>query len=172
MTVRTENKQLLTDKELYAQFESISISHSVLSRIPYHISIEYFILPYSVDEKGRIEVLMAYPHDAEMIQAVQVHTGVCIKPTEIAKDYLLKLIAKHYDIAKSDDEIAAVEKEDRGPQRLSYSRTDSTISIVNDIIHEAIRLRASDIHMEPFEREMCVRFRVERNPPGDDDYSG
>ncbi len=154
-------KSSLTDKDLFKQYEGISISHSVLSRIPYHIAIEYFILPYSIDEKGRIEVLMAYPHDAEMIQAVQLHTGVCVKPIKIGKDYLLKLIAKHYDIAKSEDEKAEELKEERGPQRLSYSRTDSTISIVNDIIHEAIRLRASDIHLEPFEREMCVRFRVD-----------
>ncbi len=104
---------------------------------------------------------MAYPHDTEMIQAVQLHTGVCVRPTGIGKDYLLKLIATHYDFVKSDDEIAAEEREERVPQRLSYSRADSTISIVNDIIHEAIRLRASDIHMEPFEREMCVRFRVD-----------
>ncbi len=33
--------------------------------------------------------------------------------------------------------------------------------MVNDIIHEAIRLRASDIHLEPFEREMAVRFRID-----------
>lgn len=93
-----------TDKELFSQFESISISHSILSRIPYNISIEYFILPYSVDDKGRIEVLMAYPHDAEMIQAMQLYTGVCVKPTEMGKDYLLRLIAKHYDVLKAEEE--------------------------------------------------------------------
>lgn len=156
----------ITDEQLYEQLEGISISHSVLSHIPYAIAIEYFVLPYSVDEKGRIEVLMAYPHDAEMIQAVQLHTKVCIKPTQMGKDRLLKLIAKHYDVLKKEGESQPSRKasaglEESGPQRLSYSKTDSTISIVNDIIHEAIRLRASDIHMEPFEREMCIRFRVD-----------
>ena len=39
--------------------------------------------------------------------------------------------------------------------------TTSAITIVNDLIHEAVRLRASDIHLEPFELEMGVRFRVD-----------
>jgi type IV pilus assembly protein PilB len=45
--------------------------------------------------------------------------------------------------------------------RLSYNKADTTIALVNDIIHEAVRLRASDIHIEPFEREMRVRFRID-----------
>ena len=39
--------------------------------------------------------------------------------------------------------------------------TASAITIVNDIIHDAVRLRASDIHLEPFELEMGVRFRID-----------
>ncbi len=163
MLTETENKIILSDKELFSKFERISISHSVLCRIPYNIAIEYFVMPFSVDEKGRVEVLMAYPHDAEMIQAIQMHTGVCIKPLSIGKDYILKLIAKHYDIENVIDinKNIAEKGENAGLQRISYNRVDSTISIVNDIIHEAIRLRASDIHLEPFEREMCVRFRID-----------
>ncbi len=165
MENKTDIESLVTtDEQIYNQFEGISISHSVLSQIPYTVAIEYFVLPYSIDEKGRIEVLMAYAHDVEMIQAIQLHTGVCIKPKAIGKDYLLKLIAKHYDIDKSGpetEEKVTVSRDREIPQRLSYNRLDDTVSIVNDIIFEAIRLRASDIHFEPFEREMCIRFRVD-----------
>ncbi len=153
----------ISDKKLYDHFERISISHSVLSLIPYTIAIEYFVLPYSVDDKGRVEALMAYPHDSDMIQAIQLHTGQCIRPKAIGKDYILKLISNHYDIDKVEnrEETQKPQEENNVPQRLSYNRIDTTISVVNDIIFEAIRLRASDIHLEPFEREMCVRFRID-----------
>jgi len=46
-------------------------------------------------------------------------------------------------------------------RKLIYNKGESTIIMVNDIIHKAIRLRASDIHCEPFEKEMAIRFRVD-----------
>ena len=157
------NRIVQEDKELFKQFETISITHSILYRIPYAIAIEYIVLPYGIDKKGRIEVLMAYPHDTAMIQAVQLHTGVCIKPRAISKDNILKLIALHYDKKHSEQssEMATSGIEEKRLPRLSYNRNDTTITIVNDMLQEAIRLRASDIHLEPFEREMCVRFRID-----------
>ncbi len=150
------------EKVMFDQFNDLSISNSVLTQIPYHVAIEYFVLPYAVDEKGRVECLMAYPHDVDMIQAIQLHTQSFIKPKEIDKDSLLKLISKHYDRDNSATTYDNEKEElSTAPQRISYNKQNSTISVVNDIIHEAIRLRASDIHFEPFEREMLVRFRVD-----------
>lgn len=161
-TLPTQN----TKDTVYEQYCGISISNSVLSRIPYHVAIENFILPIAVDERGRIEALMAYPENAEMVQAVQGYTNSCIKPTGVAKETLLKLISRHYD-QEVRDRLAAggASRTDysagSAPQRISYNHQSSTIAIVNDIIHEAIRLRASDIHCEPFEREMLIRFRID-----------
>lgn len=150
------------EHDRFEQFKSISISQSILCRIPYTLAVEYFVLPYSIDQRGRIEVLMAYPDDAAMIQAVQMHTGVCIKPQQCSKEQILQLIACHY--GKNDAGTDSGKNDDTGSpgvQRLYYSKIETTISIVNDIIHEALKLRASDIHLEPFEREMRVRFRVD-----------
>jgi type IV pilus assembly protein PilB len=138
----------------------MSIPHSILSIIPYNLAIEYFVLPFGIDEHGRIQALMAYPGDADTLQRIQLLTGSCFRPVEVSKDTLLPLITKHYGA------LAAVEKKDDSEQasskkRLVFNQTSSTIGVVNDIIHEAIRLRASDIHLEPFEREMLVRFRVD-----------
>jgi type IV pilus assembly protein PilB len=142
-------------------FETLSIPHSVLSQIPYTVAIEYFVMPYGVDSKGRIEVLMAYPHDCETIQNIQLHCGACIKPQPIAKETLLKLISKHYGALASSPKQGDLPHEIKSSRRMSMNHGDTTLVLVDDVIHEAVRLRASDIHMEPFEREMCVRFRVD-----------
>jgi type IV pilus assembly protein PilB len=144
----------------FESLEAMSIPHSILSIIPYNLAVEYFVLPFGIDEHGRIQALMAYPGDADTLQRIQFLTGSCIRPVEVSKDTLLPLITKHYGA------LAAVDKKDVSEQasskkRLVFNQTSSTIGVVNDIIHEAIRLRASDIHLEPFEREMLVRFRVD-----------
>jgi type IV pilus assembly protein PilB len=153
----------LAVSEALAHLDQLSIPHSILSRIPYHLAVEYFILPHGIDSIGRLEVLMAYPFDVETLQSIQLHTNALLRPTKVPKDILLKLIAKHYGslVASKEGVATGAEAHTKGPGRLSINRSDSVVNIVNDIVHEAIRLRASDIHFEPFERELCVRFRID-----------
>jgi type IV pilus assembly protein PilB len=163
MQSTTSPKIATPSKDSLESFEALSIPHSILSLIPYNLAIEYFILPFGIDEHGRIQALMAYPGDAETLQHVQLHTGVCVRPVEVPKETLLALIAKHYG-ALSAVATESKEREDASApskKRLAFNQASSTITVVNDIIHEAIRLRASDIHLEPFEREMLVRFRID-----------
>jgi type IV pilus assembly protein PilB len=145
-----------------SHLDSLSISHSILSILPYHIAVEYFALPLNIDSKGRLEALMAYPGHVETLQALQMYTGMAIKPVSGAKEFVLSMIAKHYGAEKKQgSESRIVEPITGGSKRLLYNANESTVNIVNDIIHEAIRLRASDIHLEPFEKEMLVRFRID-----------
>jgi type IV pilus assembly protein PilB len=148
--------------ESVSPLDSVSISHSILSILPYHMAVEYFALPLNIDSCGRLEALMAYPGHVETLQALQMYTGMTIKPIPAAKEFVLSMIAKHYGAEKKQgSESRIVEPNAGGSKRLLYNANESTINIVNDIIHEAIRLRASDIHLEPFEKEMLVRFRID-----------
>jgi len=142
--------------------DSLSIPHSVLSVVPYEMAIEYFVLPYAVDETGRISALMAYPNEVEVLKAVQLVTNAPLKPTTVPKDTILKLIRKHYGASVERKTGEGSGSGERGVrQRMAFNKTDTTVAVVNDVMHEAIRLRASDIHWEPFEREMRVRFRID-----------
>jgi type IV pilus assembly protein PilB len=139
------------------QLQSASIPHSTLSLIPYDNAIEYSVLPYAFDSQGRLETAMDLSSDIDRLQKLQTVLGYAVKPRQLDRANILLLIAKHYG-----PQAQRTEKDERAAdRRLIYNSGDSTITIVNDIIHEAIRLRASDIHLEPFEREMAVRFRVD-----------
>lgn len=148
---------------LHQQFEPLSIPHSILKRIPYQLAIEFAVLPFGIDDRGRLEVLMASPQQPRLLQAVQMHVGGLIKPRPMDKGALVRLIALHY--GKHESHSAPSPAKALSPttpaRRLSCNPLDSAVTVVNDIVHEAIRLRASDIHFEPFEREMVVRFRID-----------
>lgn len=139
-----------------------SIPNTVLKLVSYQVAIEYFVLPIALDDYGRIEMLRAYPHDSELLQKIQLITGAVVRPRTIDKEQILKLIAKHYDSTVSSASSGESGKKATAPaDRLQLSKNSSAMSLVDDMIAEAIRLRASDIHIEPFEREMRVRFRVD-----------
>ncbi len=100
---------------------------------------------------------MAHPEEIDSLQKLQVFTGKLLKTTKINRDDLLKLISKHYGPISEN----ALKEQLKTEKRFSINVTDSAITVVNDIVHVAVRLRASDIHLEPFELEMGVRFRID-----------
>jgi type IV pilus assembly protein PilB len=104
---------------------------------------------------------MAYPHHVETLQALQMYTGMAIKGVGADKEFVLGMISKHYGSDKKESREKATNEAVASTRRLLYNPNESTVTIVNDTIHEAIRLRASDIHLEPFEKEMLVRFRID-----------
>lgn len=145
-----------------ADLEKLHVPHSVLSVIPYPVAIEYFALPYGIDESGRIEMLMAYPYDIDSIQALGVHADALIKPRAVKKDEIMRLIAKHYGKrGEKSPKSDPTETLSSSSQPFRITTGENAITIVDDIVHEAVRLRASDIHLEPYDREMNVRFRID-----------
>ena len=74
------------------------------------------------------------------------------------REFVLQMIVANYG---KQIEQAKEQRSDTMQGSLSIHPSASATTIVNDIIHEAIRLRASEIHFEPFEREMAIRFRID-----------
>lgn len=144
-------------------FDNMSVSHSVLSLVPFAMAIEYFAIPYKIDEHNRLEMLMAYPHDATGLQTLQMVSGHLIKPVPVERERLLQLIKKQYGETQKAKGASTSDAQSAPAvsRRLIYNPHNTTTVVVDDILHEAIRLNASDIHLEPFEREMCVRFRID-----------
>ena len=77
--------------------------------------------------------MMFSPDNPDILQKLQLFTGKLIKPKKIERENLLKLISKHYGpiSEKSQKEYKESEK------RFSINLTTSTITIVNDNIHDA-----------------------------------
>jgi hypothetical protein len=86
-TLTTPAKTVSDD--LFSTILNTTISHSVLSLLPYSLAVEHFALPLGFDNKGRLLVLMAYPSDPDLLQKVQFHTGKMVRPKALGRDQVL-----------------------------------------------------------------------------------
>lgn len=148
----------IDQKPLPEGFNSQSISQSILSLLPPDIAVEYAALPFATDQYGRLDILIENPYIIENIQILQLHSGMIIRPHRAPRDTVLKLIDFFYGSQQFEQKVHGKSDKQR---RFAINLLETTVVIVNDLIHEAIRLRASDIHFEPFEKEMMVRFRID-----------
>ena len=119
--------------------------------------------PLSVED-STLTLAMADPLDFDTIAAVRAFSGLKIATVLAAEQDVLDAIDKHYgETAKQSIEAefdTAQASEDLEHLRDMASEAP-VIRLVNAMIAQAIEQRASDIHIEPFEKEFRVRFRVD-----------
>ena len=106
---------------------------------------------------------MADPLDFEAINAVQTFSKLEVRPQLAAEQDILDALDRVY--AEGDRQSATIgfatgDEEDLEQLR-DMASEEPVIRLVNAMIAQAIEKRASDIHIEPFEKEFRVRFRVD-----------
>jgi general secretion pathway protein E len=120
------------------------------------------LFPVSIEE-NTLTLAMADPLDFEAINAVQTFSKLEVRPQLAAEQDILDALDRVY--AEGDRQSATVgfatgDEEDLEQLRDMASEAP-VIRLVNAMIAQAIEKRASDIHIEPFEKEFRVRFRVD-----------
>jgi len=118
--------------------------------------------PVSVAE-AVLTVAMADPLDFETLAALRAFSGLEVRPVLAPEQEILDAIDRHYG---ESDRAATVEGFDEDASAdLEHLRDMASeapvIRLVNAVITEAIERRASDIHIEPFEKEFRIRFRID-----------
>jgi general secretion pathway protein E len=120
------------------------------------------LFPVSIEE-NTLTLAMADPLDFEAINAVQTFSKLEVRPQLAAEQDILDALDRVY--AEADQQSATIgfatgDEEDLEQLRDMASEAP-VIRLVNAMIAQAIEKRASDIHIEPFEKEFRVRFRVD-----------
>ena len=120
-------------------------------------------LPLAVRD-STLTVAMADPLDFETIAAVRNATGLSVETALASEQEILDAIDKYYgEQEKSTAEVTGETGE--GSEDLEHLRDMASeapvIRLVNAMIAQAVEKRASDIHIEPFEKEFRVRFRID-----------
>jgi len=111
-----------------------------------------------------LTIAMADPLDFETVAAVRAFSGLDIQTVLAAEQDILDAIEKHYGeterqtlVGEGEDEQATADLE----HLRDMASEAPVIRLVNAMIADAVEKRASDIHIEPFEKEFRVRFRVD-----------
>ncbi|MBV9504271.1 MAG: type II secretion system ATPase GspE [Acidobacteriia bacterium] len=111
-----------------------------------------------------LTIAMADPLDFETVAAVRAFSGFQIQTVLAPEQEILDAIDKHYGESERQTLLTAGEDEQASAD-LEHLRDMASeapvIRLVNAMIAEAVEKRASDIHIEPFEKEFRVRFRVD-----------
>jgi general secretion pathway protein E len=120
------------------------------------------IFPVAIEE-GSLTLAMADPLDFETINAVHSFSRLEVNPQLANEQDILDAIDRYY--SEGDRQTAAAEFGGGDEEDLEHLRDMASeapvIRLVNAMIAQAIEKRASDIHIEPFDKEFRIRFRVD-----------
>lgn len=138
-----------------------TISPDLLQLIPAELAKRANIMPVR-KERNKLFIAMADPMDYFAIEEVRMATGCQIETSIAAKDDLYRTITKYYDLQESMDAALSDMATSSIDMQTDIEREDSPIvRLVNQIIANGVAQRASDIHFDPQETELRVRYRVD-----------
>lgn len=150
----------------YVEINPKDITPDILGRIPERIARQYNAVVFKVDETGMIHLAMDDPDDVQAVNFIQKEIDGNLKVYIAPHTNILEALGNyHSDVNKDLREIIDIQREDDGSaQQVSESEIaeDSPIAqTVNLLLEYAIRSNASDIHIEPREDFVQVRYRID-----------
>jgi len=153
----------------YIELEDVILDPEIVSVIPKRIAVRYKIVPLS-KENNTLTIAMANPLDVNTIDYIKEYTKMDVNPKFASEEDIANVLSTHYEVGGHFDDI--LEKVDvsnvteYGDEvNLSaleaISQEAPVIQLVNMIIVQGIKERASDIHLEPNKRGLLVRYRID-----------
>jgi len=149
------------------------VEESLVERVPIGFAKDHGVLPLSREIGGAVKVAITNPLDTAALDDLRlIFDGADIQVELATQRTILGAINEVYDRGPgSTDALAEDAAEDlsmlaseisQEPQDLIESDDDAPIiKLVNSLLHTAVKERASDLHLEPFENELRVRFRID-----------
>ena len=135
-----------------------------ISLVTRELATRYTLMPVELRDEVLV-VAMADPQNVLALDDLRIITGRDIKPAISTKDDIIAAIEEHYKVAEHDDGDMFLGTDDMGDDELAQltgvSSEAPAVKLVNYIIQKAVADRASDIHIEPQEHNLRVRFRVD-----------
>lgn len=162
----------ITEQQLIEVLEfQLGIPHVSLYRFPFdqnliklvpkEIAKRNLLIPIKV-EGEKLFVAMADPMDFYVIDDLRLATGFQIETAIASKDDILRVINKYYE---TDDGMLDIMNQltvQEDVQEEKITSDDSPIvRLVNQILQNAVQQKASDIHIDPQETKVLIRFRVD-----------
>ena len=146
---------------------SETIDPLAVSYIPEETARKYIVLPIHKDEH-RLTVAMTNPTDLQTIHDLTVRAGVLIEPVIATPTDILEHIDFTYRLTEltpatpnDADEEGDEEAIDRGRVTAKRMRDARPAEVIDLLIRQALQDRSSDIHIEPSEARLRIRFRID-----------
>jgi type II secretion system protein E len=141
------------------------IDPELLAQVPSEFAMRHQVVPLR-EEDHTLVVAMADPFDLTVLDDLRLLTRRDVRAVVSPRRKIAEAIERSY-MAKMFRDIDDMQREDVAEEDLEIAdlqkmaREALVIKLVNLILHQAIQERASDVHVEPQERELRVRYRVD-----------
>ena len=153
------------------------VDPAVIKLIPQDTAVRYQIVPLS-RVGSTLTIAMIDPTNVFAMDDIKFMTGFNVEPVVASESSVNEAITKFYGEVESGEELSKVMKDLRGEdggdvelaaeeQEMDLAALERAadeapiIKLVNLVLTDAVKRGASDIHVEPYERELRVRFRVD-----------
>ncbi|MDI6900511.1 MAG: ATPase, T2SS/T4P/T4SS family [Anaerosomatales bacterium] len=138
------------------------VDREATSRIPERIARRNLVIPIGYED-GSLVLAMADPLDVEAIDDVKVSTGLGVIPVVATGTQIQYAIEKYIAAADvvQDIMVAAGEEEAVPDEVIAGDEDVPVVRLVNQLIREAIADNASDIHIEPGDKGVRIRYRID-----------
>ena len=146
----------------FVEFKDIHPDANAVASVPRELAVRYTLMPVGFDEKGRLIVAMADPQNVLALDDLRIVTGFDCVPALATRDDIVATIEDTYRVAAhvTGDLDEALAGEDLAG--LTEVTSDAPIvKLVNFMITKAVTERASDIHIEPQDKDLRVRYRID-----------
>lgn len=158
--------------------QNLHIDEDVKKRLPEDIARKYGVFPVSLNN-GQLELAISDPMDMDMVDNLSHMMGMPVDLRLAPPDEIKRAIDELYGVKAYGDMFEGVEKTDdvdaaglaTGNEAGVSEEEAPIIRYVHKLITEAVKRRASDIHLEPLEKRFRVRYRIDgvlievENPP-------
>ncbi len=157
----------------YVNLSEVMIPPSVVELVPESVARENAVIPLS-ESDGKLTVIISDPDDYETIDKLRFILNRPIETALAPRDAITEAINRYYGqtVGESADSMlqeftdTAIDftetMEDHGARDEDVDETSApVVRLVHLMITEAVQLRASDIHIEPFEDRIRIRYRID-----------
>ena len=162
----------------YIDLDQFEVYPDVISLLTAETAKKLMIMPIH-RIRSFLTLAMLDPTDLDVIEDIRFRTGLSIQPVIASENGIMNAINKYYGashavrLKKAGEEIALAADDDKitvieeGKDEVDVQETEAIadeapiITLVNNILIEAIKKGASDVHYEPYERSFRIRYRID-----------
>jgi type IV pilus assembly protein PilB len=134
---------------------------AALKRIPLPVVLRHRVLGLAIND-GELVVGVTDPGDVVALDDIRASTGMTIRPVVVARSEVRRIIERLQRESSDLGDLADSSLDEQPMAAQATSADDAPIvRYVNNLIEQAVQNRASDLHLEPTEDEMRVRYRID-----------
>lgn len=158
----------------FINLNEVVIPPSIVELVPESVARENAVLPMTENEDGSLRVIVSDPLDLETFDKLRFILNRKIEIALAPRDQIVDAISRHY--GQMEDQSADSMLQEFTDTAIDFTETEEQTQAVEEVVDEtsapivrlvqlliteAVQLRASDIHVEPFEDRIRIRYRID-----------